>query len=96
MWQKAHQEMKAKNASKALADAVRVEARTSDHSMILDNKRTQPLITKAYNAFRQTSMTSEDDKLLTTDKYKDEQQRFRETTMSGLRHAQKLMDSTQV
>lgn len=52
MWQKAHQEMKAKNASKALADAVRVEARTSDHSMILDNKRTQPLITKAYNAFR--------------------------------------------
>ena len=52
MWQKAHQELKAKNASAAMAEAVRVEARTHDHSLILDKKRTEPLITKAYNAFR--------------------------------------------
>ena len=51
MWQKAHQEMKAKNESGVFGEAVRVQART-DHSLILDKKQKEPLITKAYNAFR--------------------------------------------
>jgi len=74
MWQKAHQELKAKNVnSLSLHDPVRIEARSNDQSIILDKKRTEPLITKAYNAFRQTSQTKKADKLLPTEEYIDEQ-----------------------
>ena len=66
----------------------------------MDQKRTEPLITKAYNAFRETtthqSKPFDADNLIPTEAYLDEKQKasFRDTTMSGLRHAQHLMDST--
>ena len=68
-------------------------------SIIVEQKQKEPLITKAYNAFRDRKSKQIDiDNLVPTGAYLDEKQKksFRDTTLSGLRHAQKLMDSTQV
>ena len=93
-WQKESQKVKADvNNSYALSDT-----RSNDTSIIAEKKR-EPLITKAYNAFRETKNKHIDiDNLMPTEAYLDEQTKksFRDTTLSGLRHAQKLMDSTQV
>ena len=64
----------------------------------MDQKRTEPLITKAYNAFRRKNSKPEGgdvDNLIPTEEYLDEQQKqtFRDTTLSGLRHAQRLVDA---
>ena len=64
-------------------------------SVFIDHKRTEPLITKAYNAFRQNKKVDVKS-IVPTEAYLDDQKTFRETAMSGLKHAQKLMDSTQV
>ena len=61
----------------------------SRESIFIDKKRTEPLITKAYNAFRKTSQQA-DEKLLSTEAYVEEQLKFRDTAISGLAHAQRL------
>jgi len=43
----------------------------SRESIFIDKKRTEPLITKAYNAFRKTSQQA-DEKLLSTEAYVEE------------------------
>ena len=68
------------------------ENRSNNTSIIIDRKtkRTEPLITKAYNAFRnKNSKDAQVDSLVPTEEYLDEQEAktFRETTLSGLRHA---------
>ena len=75
-----------------------VEHRSHTTSIIMDQKRTEPLITKAYNAFRRKNSKPEGgdvDNLIPTEEYLDEQQKqtFRDTTLSGLRHAQRLVDA---
>ena len=75
-----------------------VEHRSHTTSIIMDQKRTEPLITKAYNAFRRKNSRPEGgdvDNLIPTEEYLDEHQKktFRETTLSGLRHAQRLTDA---
>lgn len=42
-----------------------------DSGIFMDKKRTEPLITKAYNAFRKTSQQA-DEKLLSTEAYVEE------------------------
>lgn len=63
--------------------------RSNETSLLVDQKRTEPLITKAYNAFRQSNKRTHVEGLVLTGEYLDEQQQatFRETTLSGLRHA---------
>ena len=67
----------------------------------VDHKLKEPLITKAYNAFRETNTNQtkpfEAENLIPTDAYIDERHKatFRDTTMSGLRHAQNLLDTAQ-
>ena len=81
MWQEAHKKMKAelaKNKQAAMAvgmhPSVSIDTRSNETSMILENKRTEPLITKAYNAFRQSSQSNVGDaeKLLATEAYIDQ------------------------
>ena len=57
--------------------------------MLVDQKRTEPLITKAYNAFRQPSGAKhpDGDNLISTEAYINDKRTFRDTAMSGLRHA---------
>lgn len=65
----------------------------------IEPKRTEPLITKAYNAFRQTTTKQGGvESFVPTEAYIDEQSKdtFRESTLSGLRHAAKLMETTNV
>ena len=75
------------------------ETRSNNTSIFIDHKtkQTQPLITKAYNAFRnKNSKDANLDSLVPTEELLDEHEakRFRETTLSGLRHAQKLIVDT--
>ena len=46
--------------------------RSNETSVIIDKKRTEPLITKAYNAFRKTSKQIDIDNLVPTETYLDE------------------------
>ena len=69
-----------------------------DHrSIVVDKKRTEPLITKAYDAFRRNKHIDLKvlDNLVPTETYIDQQykQSFRDTALSGLNHAQRLIES---
>ena len=92
MWQKALKKMKHdfkdKKNNVIVHPAVSIESRSNDHGVVLEKKRTEPLITKAYNAFRQSSNKHGDNRLLATEAYINQQKKIRETTLiSGLLHA---------
>ena len=55
--------------------------------MLVEPKRTEPLITKAYDAFRKHKSVNKVDNLVPTEEYLDEQFResLHERTMSGLK-----------
>lgn len=94
IWQKEQQEL-----LKSRKNQKYITTGTFDESAILEKKqRTEPLITKAYNAFRQTNTKQgEDMSFIPTEAYLDEQNSkdtFRDSTLSGLKHAQKLMVDT--
>lgn len=67
-------------------------------SMLVEPKRTEPLITKAYDAFRKHKSVNKVENLVPTEAYIDEQFRksIDERTISGLKSREKKVSTSHV
>ena len=78
--------------------AERLSYGNGNSSMLVEPKRTEPLITKAYDAFRKHKSVNKVDNLVPTEAYIDEQFRksIDDRTMSGLKSREKKVSTSHV
>ena len=85
--------------SQSFAENSRTWAQTGNSSMLVNSKRKEPLITKAYDAFRKHKSLNKVDNLVPTEEYIDEQ--YQQTlvdriSMSGLKSLEKKVSTSHV